>query len=86
VEKLAAFSQNAAQVAEPAFRERWMDLLPRKGKVGGAYCMPRGGGKSLILANYEESFESVSTLAHELGTPTTTSPWPGSPPPCGRCP
>ncbi|MCH1927473.1 M3 family metallopeptidase, partial [Shewanella sp. C31] len=27
----------------------------------------RGGGKSLILANYEESFESVSTLAHELG-------------------
>lgn len=66
-EKLAAFSENAAKVAEAAFAERWMDLLPKKGKVGGAYCMPRGGGKSLILANYEESFESVSTLAHELG-------------------
>lgn len=66
-EKLAAFSENAAKVAEMAFAERWMDLLPKKGKVGGAYCMPRGGGKSLILANYEESFESVSTLAHELG-------------------
>ncbi|MGC8968284.1 MAG: M3 family oligoendopeptidase [Thermus sp.] len=67
VAKLAALVPGAAQVAEEAFRERWMDLLPRKGKVGGAYCMARGGGKSLILANYEESFESVSTLAHELG-------------------
>ncbi len=65
-EKLARFP-NAARVAELAFEERWMDLLPRRGKVGGAYCMPRGGGKSLILVNYEESFESLSTLAHELG-------------------
>ncbi|WP_022797425.1 M3 family oligoendopeptidase [Thermus islandicus] len=67
VEKLAPFLPRAAEVAERAFRERWMDLLPRQGKVGGAYCMPQGQGKSLILANYEESFESVSTLAHELG-------------------
>jgi len=66
-EKLATLVPNAAKVAETAFQERWMDLLPRKGKIGGAYCMGRGGGKSLILANYEESFESVSTLAHELG-------------------
>ncbi len=66
-EKLAAFSPQAAKIARMAFEEAWMDLLPRLGKVGGAYCMPRGEGKSLILANYEESFEALSTLAHELG-------------------
>ncbi len=67
VEHLRSYSENAARVADLAFEERWIDLFPRKGKVGGAYCMPRGEGKSLILANYEGSFESLSTLAHELG-------------------
>jgi len=67
VEHLARFSPADAALAERAFRERWIDVLPRKGKVGGAFCMGAGGERSLILTNFEESFEAVSTLAHELG-------------------
>ncbi|QAA75771.1 MAG: Oligoendopeptidase F [Candidatus Bipolaricaulis sibiricus] len=67
VEQLRTFSPSDAAVAETAFRDRWIDAEPRKGKRGGAYCMPIGGGKSRILANFEESFDSVSTIAHELG-------------------
>ncbi len=67
VDQLRTFSSSDAAVAETAFRESWIDAEPRKGKRGGAYCMGVGGGKSRILANFEESFDSVSTIAHELG-------------------
>ena len=67
VEHLARFSPADAALAERAYRERWIDVLPRRGKVGGAFCMGAGGERSLILTNFEESFEAVSTLAHELG-------------------
>ncbi|RDI94833.1 oligoendopeptidase F [Meiothermus sp. QL-1] len=66
-EHLSGFSQAAAELARRAYAERWLDAPPRKGKVGGAYCMPVGQGKSRILLNYEPSFDSVATLAHELG-------------------
>ncbi|MBP7726719.1 MAG: M3 family oligoendopeptidase [Candidatus Bipolaricaulis sp.] len=67
VGQLRTFSASDATVAETAFRENWIDAEPRVGKRGGAYCMSIGGGKSRILANFEESFDSVSTIAHELG-------------------
>jgi len=67
VEQLSTFSPSDADVARAAFRESWIDAEPRVGKRGGAYCMHVGGGKSRILANFEESFDSVSTIAHELG-------------------
>jgi pepF/M3 family oligoendopeptidase len=67
VQHLAGFSRPDAELAERAYAERWLDAPPRKGKAGGAYCMPVGKGSSRILLNHEESFESISTLAHELG-------------------
>ena len=67
VQNLSAFSPAAAEVARQAFASRWIDAEPRVGKRGGAYCTHVGQGKSRILANYEPSFDSVSTLAHELG-------------------
>jgi len=67
VEHLSSFSPAAADLAQRAYAERWMDAPPRKGKVGGAYCTPVGQGRSRILLNHEDSFESLLTLAHELG-------------------
>src|SRR5439155_1306747 len=50
-----------------AFAENWIDAGPRPGKVGGAFCIHMKDGASRVLANYTPGYDSVSTLAHELG-------------------
>jgi oligoendopeptidase F len=66
-EQFGSYSPRLRGLAERAFGERWIDAEPRAGKVGGAFCMLLRDGESRVLANYEPSFNSVSTLAHELG-------------------
>ena len=51
-----------------AFAESWIDFYPHEGKVGGAFCANVTTEKqSRILTNFNGSFDSVVTLAHELG-------------------
>jgi oligoendopeptidase F len=54
--------------ARHAFAFNWIDAESRDGKVGGAYCAPFYlNGESRILCNFAGSFDSVTTVAHELG-------------------
>jgi oligoendopeptidase F len=63
----ASYSPSLAQVVERATAERWIDAGPRNGKRDGAFCMSLFGDRSVVLMNYDGSFRSVQTLAHELG-------------------
>lgn len=57
-----------ADLIERAYDEKWIDFFPKEGKVGGAFCENLGYIKeSRILTNFDGSFTSVDTLAHELG-------------------
>ncbi len=68
VKTFGAFSPRMAAMMDRAFDERWIDLFPREGKSGGAFCSGvHPLGISYVLANFEGSYGSVSTLAHELG-------------------
>jgi pepF/M3 family oligoendopeptidase len=67
VEQFGSYSERLASLADRAFRERWVDAEPRLGKVDGAFCMWIRKGESRVLSNFEPSFDSVHTLAHELG-------------------
>ncbi len=68
VRELGAFSPRMADMINRAFDERWIDMFPREGKGGGAFCSGMHPlGISYVLANFEGSYGSVSTLAHELG-------------------
>ncbi len=68
VKEFGAFSPRMANMMQRAFDERWIDMYPREGKSGGAFCSGMHPlGISYVLTNFEGSYGSVSTLAHELG-------------------
>jgi len=62
------FDAGMRDVIARAFDEQWIDFYPRDGKTGGAFCNGiHPIGQFRILTNFDGSFSSVSTLAHELG-------------------
>jgi pepF/M3 family oligoendopeptidase len=63
----ATYSQQLSRLVERALHERWVDAEPRAGKRGGAFCLSVRGDESRVLLNFDGSFDSVRTLAHELG-------------------
>jgi len=67
VEQFSTYSGKLAELARRALREKWIDAEPRDGKGDGAFCMGIRKDESGVLLNFEPSFSSVSTLAHELG-------------------
>ncbi len=67
LDAFATFTPRLRELAARAFAERWVDAEPRAGKRGGGFCVGVGDGSSRILMNYDGSFDSVQTLAHELG-------------------
>ncbi|MCK5086719.1 MAG: oligoendopeptidase F, partial [Melioribacteraceae bacterium] len=65
---LPALGDEYIEVLKEAFNNRWIDYYPNTGKRSGAYSS--GSAYDVhpyILMNWTEDFNSVSTLAHELG-------------------
>ena len=68
VELFSTFDQELADMVAHAFDEEWIDFYPRDGKTGGAFCAGvESIGQSRILTNFDGTFGSIVTLAHELG-------------------
>ncbi len=66
--EMGKFTPKMAEFMDNAFEQRWIDVYPREGKGGGAFCAgAHEYDRSLILTNYQGSFSDISTLAHELG-------------------
>lgn len=68
VRVMGRFSPVMAEFIDRAFEDRWIDVYPREGKQGGAFCSGVHPLKmSYVMTNFDGSYSSVSTLAHELG-------------------
>lgn len=62
------FSDHLADFAKNAVENSWIDVYPKEGKVGGAFCSNLHFlGESRFLLNYGNTFSDVVTMAHELG-------------------
>ncbi len=44
-----------------------MDVYPKPGKRGGAFCWGQGDQPTFILLNHADTVRSVETIAHEMG-------------------
>lgn len=66
-EALAPLSQEYVDLLEKARTERWIDFETHTDKRPGAYSWGSYDSYPYILMNYTSSYDSVSTLAHELG-------------------
>ena len=65
---LAPLGKDYVSVIDRAFAERWIDFYPTEGKRSGAYS--NGSAYDVhpyMLLNYNNKYDDMSTLAHELG-------------------
>lgn len=62
------FSPKLGSYASRAIKNKWIDVMPRENKVGGAFCENLHFIKeSRFLLNFSGSFSDCITLGHELG-------------------
>lgn len=68
VDNFRTFSDRLADYAQKAIDNSWIDVKPREGKVGGAFCQNiHAIGESRFMLNYGDNFSDVVTMSHELG-------------------
>ena len=66
-EALAPLGPDYVEPLTQGFRSRWIDVMESQGKRSGAYSWGSYGTQPYVLLNYQESMDSMFTLAHEMG-------------------
>ncbi len=68
LEALKPMGEEYVSTVKKAINERWIDVFSTPGKQRGAYSNGSShDGHPYILLNYNDLYNDVSTLAHELG-------------------
>lgn len=67
LEALSIMGEEYTNKLKEAFDSRWLDVFETPNKRSGGYNLGLYGVHPYILLNYKNTFEDVSTIAHELG-------------------
>lgn len=64
---VSIFGQEYVDILKQGYADRWVDVYPKEGKVGGAFSGGCATTAPYILLNFQGLDDDVSTLAHESG-------------------
>lgn len=64
---LAPLGKEYLSIVKKKFLDKSIDYLPCEHKSTGGYCSNTYKAKTVILMNYADDFNSLSTLIHEMG-------------------
>ena len=64
---LLVLGDEYVDILNNGIKDRWIDVYPNKGKRTGGYSSGSYDTNPYILLNYQDKYDDMSTLAHELG-------------------
>lgn len=67
LEALKPMGEDYLSVLKEGFNNRWIDIYENEGKKNGAYSWGPYGTHPYVLLNHNDDFDSMFTLAHEMG-------------------
>ena len=67
IDALSILGDEYISILKKGIEDRWIDVYPNKGKRTGGYSSGCYDTNPYILLNYQNKYDDMSTLAHELG-------------------
>ena len=67
IKALSILGDKYIEILKKGINDRWIDVYPGKGKRTGGYSGGSYDTNPYILLNYQDKYDDMSTLAHELG-------------------
>lgn len=67
VDALSVLGDEYISILKEGLANRWIDVYPNRGKRTGGYSSGSYDTDPYILLNYQDKYDDMSTLAHELG-------------------
>ena len=67
VNALSVLGDEYVSILKEGLSNRWIDVYPNRGKRTGGYSSGSYDTDPYILLNYQDKYDDMSTLAHELG-------------------
>ncbi|MEK7462521.1 MAG: M3 family metallopeptidase [Patescibacteria group bacterium] len=61
------FNKEYGKIFDEMLQNGQLDVWPKAGKGGGAFCSSSIGQPTLVFLNHNNSIDSLRTLAHEMG-------------------